>query len=369
MRIETIEITHHRLPLKPAFQASWDPRPRSHFDATIVRIGTDEGVTGIGSGYGMLGFENYVDLFIGQDPRMVERHWRVLEGISFHTARCWPFDLALWDLYGKAVGEPVWRLLGGRTSHLQCYASTGALRDPWAAADTAEQLMEMGFPAIKLRFNRPDWHDDITVLEAVRERVGDAIDIMVDCNQGWRMPWDIAGPWQLKKALSVIRELAHLDVYWVEDPLDRSDHEGLRMLRQETPIRIGGGEMNQEMDTLRNLITSGSVDIVQSDVTLIGGITGLRRIASMAEAHGMMFSPHSWSNGIGMLANAHLTAGICDTPYFEFPFDPPEWTTERRDFILSEPVQPDDEGWLSLPETPGLGFELDERVLKKTRIG
>ena len=104
--ITGIEITHHRLPLDPPFRAAWDSAPRVKFDATIVRVHTSAGVTGIGSGDLMLGFVGHEHLFVGQDPMAIERHYRTLSHLSFHYGRCWPLDLALWDLAGKLTGQP-----------------------------------------------------------------------------------------------------------------------------------------------------------------------------------------------------------------------------------------------------------------------
>ncbi|MBV8974701.1 MAG: hypothetical protein JOY74_06230, partial [Sinobacteraceae bacterium] len=104
-KIAAIAISHHRLPLAPAFNASWDTKPRVHFDATLVRVTTDTGLVGLGSGDRMLGFEGHESLFIGQDPLALERHFRVLSNIDFHYGRCWPLDLALWDLAGKILGQ------------------------------------------------------------------------------------------------------------------------------------------------------------------------------------------------------------------------------------------------------------------------
>ncbi len=151
-RIVSIAISHHRLPLDPPFKASWDGRARRHFDATIVRVTDDEGRVGIGSGDLMKGFEGHEDLFIGEDPRHLERHYEVLSHINFHYGRCWPMDLALWDLAGKVTGEPVWRMLGGRSSKVRLYASSGVLRDPAAMAGQAERYLAEGFPAMKVRF-------------------------------------------------------------------------------------------------------------------------------------------------------------------------------------------------------------------------
>ncbi|MGH8302291.1 MAG: mandelate racemase/muconate lactonizing enzyme family protein, partial [Steroidobacteraceae bacterium] len=143
-RIASIRITHHRLPLDPPFHASWDTRPRVHFDATIVRVITDTGLEGYGSGDLMVGFAGHEPLFIGQDALAVERHYRVLSHIDFHYGRCWPLDLALWDLAGKITGQPCWRLLGGLASRVRAYASSGTLRAPAALADQAQRYVEQG---------------------------------------------------------------------------------------------------------------------------------------------------------------------------------------------------------------------------------
>src|SRR5262249_22564377 len=128
MKITGIEITHHSLPLNPPFHASWDTRPRTAFEATIVRVHTDIGITGLGSGDRMTGFAGHEPLFVGEDPLAIERHWRVLSNIQFHQGRCWPLDLALWDLAGRILRQPCWRLLGGLAHRVRAYASTGTLR-------------------------------------------------------------------------------------------------------------------------------------------------------------------------------------------------------------------------------------------------
>ena len=218
-RIASIAISHHRLGLSPPFNASWDTQPRTHFDATIVRVTTDTGLVGVGSGDRMLGFEGHESLFVGRDPLALERHYRVLSNIDFHYGRCWPLDLALWDLTGKILGQPCWKLLGGLSNRVRAYASCGTLRAAAAQADAAESYLAQGFPAVKLRFHRGDWREDIAALEAVRARVGDKLELLVDCNQGWRLPCDTEAAWNFKDALAVARELEHLKVYWMEEPL------------------------------------------------------------------------------------------------------------------------------------------------------
>ncbi|HTW28789.1 MAG TPA: mandelate racemase/muconate lactonizing enzyme family protein [Acetobacteraceae bacterium] len=372
MKITGIEITQHRLAFSPPFHASWDSAPRHHWDATLVRVHTDAGVTGIGSGDLMVGFAGHEALFTGWDPLAIERHWRVLNHISFHYGRCWPLDLALWDLAGKVAGLPCWKLLGGLAGQVRAYASSGTLRDPGAMAEAAERYLAQGFGAMKIRFQRGaaggSWRDDIEALEAVRARIGDDLELMVDCNQGWRLPQDTYPPWTFKEALTVARELERLGVYWMEEPLHRGDRDGMRRLRETADVRIAGGEMTRELYEFRDLITGGCLDVLQPDAALVGGITGLRRVAYMAQEHNLVFTPHTWTNGIGVMANAQLAAAIADVPYLEFPYDPPEWDLDRRDYMLAEPVRVTD-GVLRLAETPGLGLVLDEERLARTRIG
>ena len=154
--ITGIEISQHRLKFDPPFHASWDSKPRRHWDATIVRVHTDAGITGIGSGDLMLGFLGHEHLFIGQDALATERHWRVLNNISFHYGRCWPLDIALWDLAGKIANQPCWKLLGGLSDRVRAYASSGTLRDPEALAEAALAYRERGVAALKIRFHRGD---------------------------------------------------------------------------------------------------------------------------------------------------------------------------------------------------------------------
>ena len=369
MRIASVEVTQHRMAFDPPFRASWDSRPRRHWDATIVRVRTEEGLEGVGSGDYMLGFAGHEHLFVGQDAMATERHFRTLSHLQFHYGRCWPLDLALWDLAGKITGQPCWKLLGGLSDRVRAYASSGTLRDPEEMAEAAERYLDAGFTAMKVRFQRGDWRDDIAALEAVRLRVGDRLTLMVDCNQGWRLPQDTYAPWTFKDALRVARELERLDVYWMEEPLFRADRAGMRRLRDTVDVRIAGGELTRELYEFRDLIADGCLDVLQPDAACVGGITGLRRVAMMAQEHGIAFTPHTWGNGLGLVANAHLTAGLVDAPFLEFPYDPPEWDLDRRDYMMAEPCRVDADGFIVLSEEPGMGYALDEDMLARTRIG
>jgi L-alanine-DL-glutamate epimerase-like enolase superfamily enzyme len=367
--ITAIEITRHRHHFDPPFNASWDSKPRTFWDAAIVRVHTDIGVTGFGSGDMMLGFEGHEPLFVGHDAMAIERHWRILNNISFHWGRCWPLDIALWDLAGKLTGQPVWKLIGGLSDTVRAYASSGTLRGPDELADAAQAYLGRGFTALKIRFHRGDWRADIRALEAVRKRIGDKLELMVDCNQGWRMSWDAYAPWSLKDAVRVGRELEQLGVYWMEEPLHRGDRQGMRRLREMVDVRIAGGEMTRELYEFRDLIVEGCLDVLQPDAALVGGLTGLRRVALMTQEHNLVFTPHTWTNGIGVVANAHLAAGLADVPFMEFPFDPPEWDVDRRDYMMMEPLRVDQAGNIVLSDRPGMGYELNEDMLARTRTG
>lgn len=365
MKITAIEIKHYLLPLEPPFKAAWDPNPRKKFASTIVKVHTDEGVTGIGSGDLMTGFEGHEHLFIGKDPFEIERHAQVIYNIDFHYGRCWSLDLALWDLMGKAAGQPVYKLLGGRSNKILAYASNGEMVEPKVRAERAQMFIEQGFKAMKIRFHYADVRDDIQVVEEVRKAVGDRIEIMVDANQGWKMPWDTERTWDLKKAYQVAKELERLNVYWLEEPLPHHDFRGLARLREMVGIRIAGGEMNRRLHDFVELNRLGALDVYQPDVALSGGITFTRKIADMVQADGAWFSPHTWTNGIGVLANLHLAAAVSLCPYLEFPYDPPAWTAERRDYVMANKLQVDQDGYLSLSDAPGLGIELDEEALER----
>ena len=363
MKIERVRLERRSIELDPPFNAAWDPEPRRSFEATLVIVETDEGITGIGSGDTMDGFERYEHLFVGQDPLAVERHVAVLETITFHAGRYWPLEAALWDLAGKAAGKTAAELLGGQHGRVAAYASTGEQRSPAERAESAQRLREEGFKALKLRIDRTNLDEGLAAVEAVREEVGDSMEIMVDLNQGWRMPGDIGPALDFATVVSTAAQLRELDVFWLEEPLPREDLKGYASLRQDSGLRIAGGEMARTMRELEAFEAADALDVYQPDAVLSVGLLRERELAERVTARGHFFAPHTWTNGIGLLANLHLTAGVGGGPYFEFPYDPPGWTPERRDFMLAEPVRVDSEGFLTVPDRPGLGFELADGLL------
>lgn len=369
MRIAAIETRKYRYPLDPPFAAAWDPEPRTHQDATLVIVRSDDGVEGYASGDSLADRELLERLIVGLDPMRTDVVHGILETVDFHHGRNWTLEVAVWDLVGRAHDQPLWRLLGGRRDRLVAYASTGELVSADERVRRCAALRDAGVRAVKLRLHASDWRIDLPVIEAVREAVGTDLEIMVDANQGWRMPGDLTPRWGRDAATEFARELERLDVYWLEEPLPTDDLEGYAALSRDTRVRIAAGEMVRSAAEARDLVLRGDVDIVQTDVVLAGGIEGCRRVAALAEEEGGAWSPHTWSNGYGLLANLHAALAFSTCPYLEVPFDPPAWSAERRDWLLPVTLEIAADGTIAPPEGPGLGVVPDFDALEQYRAG
>jgi D-galactarolactone cycloisomerase len=366
MRITAIRCQRLRVPLDPPFPAAWDPVPRTQFAGTLVRVETDEGVVGIGSGDTMDGFEAFEHLFIGQDPLAVARHVRVLETVDFHGARYWPLEVALWDITGQVAGLPVATLFGGAVDGIPAYASSGMLLPAAARAEATLRLRDEGFQAVKIRVDPRRLQDGMAAVRATREAVGETMAIMVDLNQGWRMAGDTSVALDPVAARRIAADLAELGVLWLEEPVAGTDLRGLAALRASAPgIRIAGGEMTRTFAEALAALDADAFDVYQPDVVLAAGMLRTRTVAEVALARNRWFTPHTWTNGIGLLANLHVAAGVGGGPFIEFPYDPPAWTPEARDAFLAEPIRPGRDGVLRVPRAPGLGIVLDEAAIAR----
>jgi L-alanine-DL-glutamate epimerase-like enolase superfamily enzyme len=368
MKITAIRLTRLRLPLDPPFRAAWDPVPRRHFHATLVQVETDEGVTGYGSGDTMDGFEPFESLFTGRDPLRIAAHVATIESIGFHAGRYWPLEAALWDIIGQVTGQPVSVLFGGASRRLPAYASFGEAKSPQARAEVAVAAKAAGFRAVKIRISRTDLVSSLESVRATRAAVGPDMAIMTDLNQWWRMAGDLSPALDATQVRRIAAELADLGVFWLEEPLPGGDLDGMRALRGQ--IRVAGGEMARTPAELLGALEAGALDVLQPDVVLSVGMLRARTIAELALLRHRWFTPHTWTNGLGLLANLHVAAGVGGGPYVEFPWDPPGWTEQRRDFFLAEPVRVDAEGFLAVPDAPGLGARIDPgAVTRYARAG
>jgi L-alanine-DL-glutamate epimerase-like enolase superfamily enzyme len=268
---------------------------------------------------------------------------------------------------GKAEGVPVARLLGATAGRVPAYASTGALLAPAARTESAVRLREAGFRALKLRIERSRVEEGLETVAAVRDALGNDAEIMVDLNQGWRMPADVEPLLGYDDVSRLAARLRELGIAWLEEPLARENVAGLARLRAESGVRIAGGELARTPAELDAYLAAGALDVYQPDAVLAVGLLRAREVAERVQAAGFELTPHTWTNGIGLLANLHLAAAV-GVPFLEFPFDPPAWTVERRDFMLAEPLRPDADGFLTVPPLPGLGIVLDEDAVERYEV-
>jgi L-alanine-DL-glutamate epimerase-like enolase superfamily enzyme len=369
MKITELEVRQYRFPLDPPFLAAWDPVPRTGVDASVVSVHTDEGLSGHASGDHVPDVERLRHLLTGLDPRRTEVVRELCETVDFHGGRPWTVEVAVWDLVGKVAGLPLWQLLGGRNERLTAYASGGERVPGPERARRVVALRDRGIRAVKIRFHDADWRADVAVVEQLRDAVGGDVALMVDANQGWRMAGDRTPRWDVATAVTVARALEGLDVYWLEEPLRTEDLDGYASLRSRTGMRIAAGEMVRTAHEARDLVLRGGVDVIQPDVVLSGGFGGCRRIAGLADLHGRMFSPHTWSNGWGLVANLQMACAVSTCPYVEVPLDPPAWTVARRDWLLPAPVEIGPDGTIAPPPGPGLGVVPDFEALERYRVG
>jgi D-galactarolactone cycloisomerase len=368
MKIASIETRVYRYPFASPFVAAWDPEPRTHQVATIVVVRSDDGMEGYASGDALPDCELLERLLVGVDPTDASTVHGIVETVDLHHGRNWILEVAAWDLVARAAGEPVWKLLGGERNRIGAYASSGELVDADERVRRCRALRDAGVKATKIRLHSQDWRLDLPVIEAVREAVPE-LEIMVDANQGWRMPGDLTPRWDFETALAFARELERLGAYWLEEPLATEDVESYAALGREVDLRIAAGEFVRSTAEARDLVRRGGVDVVQTDVVLVGGMGGARHVVAVAEEEGSWWSPHTWSNGYGLLANLHAALAFSTCPYIEVPFDPPAWSTERRDWLLPVTLEIAADGTIGPPDGPGLGVVPDFDALEQYRVG
>lgn len=343
--------------------------PENDLHALVEVVGED-GVTGVGSVFTSsalvrAGIETMRPLW--QDESAIEPErvseklrqsvfWQGRGGTLEHVIS--GIDIALWDLFGKVCGQPVARLLGGYyRRRVKPYASM-LFDEPEPLAERLAALKERGFRAIKLGwrpFGRRDSRFDELLIRTARDTLGADVDLLVDAG-GSEQFWPHGYKWALRTA----QMLAEYDVGWFEEALPPDDIEGFIRLRNAAPVPITGGEVLTRRQSFLPWIERGALDIVQPDATKCGGLTEARRIAWMAADHNIGFVSHGWNTAIGVAADLHLAAALPVARYVEFLTPAP-----YIDQIITEPFELDDDGCLAVPETPGLGIELDRDALQR----
>jgi len=372
MKISAIELYHVSVPLKHTFWPTWIPGyPQTHNGFTLIKIVTDEGIEGYSAGTAMgIEREGLGDLIggylIGADPTDIDGIQGLLKQAGFLGWRNFWIEPACWDIIGKSEGKPVYKLLGGKARPIPVYCSTGEMHDPEQRVDELLAMKERGFKTAKLRVKNIHLKDDIRLIEIIRKGVGDKLDLGVDANQGWLVTIvDKVPAWDLKRAVEFARACHANDIRWLEEPLDSRDYDGNAALKKASEVKIAGAELNYGWDEIKIMFEKDCFDIYQPDATFAGGIAQVKKVIDACHAHDRAFSPHTWTNGIGFYVNWNMVlADRGNTLPLEYPLEEPSWVPEIREGII-EPIMPDSDGMLRPFTRPGLGFEIDNKLLKK----
>jgi len=339
-----------------------EPQDNLH---TLIEVQSDEGPVGVGSCYTSTPLVNAAlallkEHLIGESAIEPERVSEKLHQMTFWQGRGGTIthaisgvDIALWDLLGKATGQPVGRLLGGfyrRT--IMPYASIIFGWPPETFAETLQGLVAQGFRAVKMgwgSFGRISRDRDEMLVQTARQAVGDDIALMVDAG-GSGQYW----PNEYKWALETAYMLNDYDITWFEEALRPDDLDGYVALREHAPLPISSCEVLTRRQAFIPWIERHAVDIVQPDCTKVGGLSEARRIAWMAYDHNVTLVSHGWNTVVGLYADLHLAAAMPDAKYVEYITPSP-----YMDDLSTAPPKLDAAGCLEIPTTPGLGVALD----------
>lgn len=348
----------------------------------LLKVSTDEGLVGWSdvetaphvaaavvsapeSGMGM--FEGLRSLVVGEDPFEVERLWdKVYRGTIYYGRRgvamqvLSGFDIACHDLIGKATGRPLHKMLGGaRRERVRAYASTLFRATPDAMRRACDFYSLRGFTAVKFGWGvfGQDRKRDIALVAAAREALGPDVALLVD--PGWmvdRSAWD---------AIELCRALEPYDVFWLEDFLHPENYEGYAKVRAAgVKTRIAAGEQEATAWGFRDLIQRGRIDVAQPDLSRCGGLTQARKIAWEAEAAGADVCPHAWLTDLLTAASLHFNAVLPRALFLEYNVSDNPMLRE----IIGNPVQMDADGFIPVPQGPGLGIDIDEGAVRRFRV-
>ena len=371
MKITSVETIYLRLP-------SVKEQCDSGQDALIVRVHTDAGITGLGEvDSSPMAVKGAIDgpfshttttglaqVVIGEDPFEIERLWHKMyraniysgrSGAAFHAIS--GIDMALWDIKGKALGMPVWKLLGGGFHQkIRCYASSLFGPTPAATGELARKFRGQGFTAVKFGWDPmgQDEKTDIALVREARKGLGDDADLMIDAG----LVWDA------KTAIQRARSFADSNIFWLEEPLRPDDYVGYRKLSEATHLRIAAGEEESGRQGFLQLMDAGKIDVVQVDLTRCGGFTEAMKIASLAWDRGLPVANHGFTTYINVAAALHWLNSIPNALICEFVA---ETGTTLRELITKQRLRAE-EGYLSMPQEPGLGIDLDDDAIARYRV-
>lgn len=370
--IARIELFHFSAPLPDTFHPSWIPGfPQNENRCTLIRVITSDGVEGWSAGPAIgkerAGIGDLIGPYlIGEDATDIDLMQQRLREIGYLGWRNWWIEPAFWDIKAKLAGVPVWRLLGGEPATVNLYASTGEVRGPKERIKEAEARFEEGFRSIKIRVHE-DEESDVAQVKATADAMGQDMTIGVDANQAWRVSAIADAPlWDLERAKRFSDVCADAGIAWIEEPLAMDAYEDLAALTKYSRVPIAGGELHTSAyPELKMMVERGCYSIFQPDAIFTGGIAQTMRVIELCRQHGLRYTPHTWTNGVGLLVNLHvfLASGFTDG-VLEYPYDPPGWLPEGRDAMLAEPLV-HDKATLAAPQGPGLGIAINKKALSK----
>ena len=356
---------------------------------SLIRIRTDEGITGwsdvetqphVGRAIveapsgGQVGFESIRTALVGEDPLERERLWQKMYRYMAYYGRQGAgmqmlsgADIALWDIAGKALGQPIWALLGARyRASVAAYASTIFRPTPAEMKRAVADYLEQGFRAIKFGwgvFGR-DLAQDVALVRAAREAAGPDVALMVDA--GW-YGVDHADAFRSRSVrdwVALAQALEELNVFWLEDFMHPENIAGYAAVAAATQtLRIAAGEQAARVTEFERLADEGRVDVLQPDLSRCGGLTVGRQIADMAQRRQIECVPHAWLTDLLKAASLHLNAYQMNSLYLEYNVS----SASLLSRICREPIRMKD-GMIPVPEGPGLGVEVDEELVEKHRV-
>ena len=352
------------------------------YRATIVQVFTDEGIVGIGECMTRLApkalqaiIEDIAPILQGRDPRETEVLWELMYGIMMNRGHSRGFfieavsgiDIALWDITGKARGVPVYQLLGGKQrDRIAAYASSLRFRGLETTLETARTFLERGFRSMKIKIgqNPHDPSDDLKLVKAIRQEVGDDITLMVDVNCGYHS--DVA------TALRVGRQLEDLNIYWYEEPLSPEHIEGYSKLAETLDMPVAAGEAAFTRYDFRDLIMRRAVDIIQPNACRTGGLSEVQKIAAISSAFHIPYAPHTGScSAVALSVALHIATAL---PHFlTYEYMQSDWSKDQpnplRHELVQEPIEVFSDGHMAPPpDKPGLGIELNEDILLRYKM-
>lgn len=369
MQITAVEGFNLSCPLEQPF--GWSQGWVEKRDVGIVKITTDDGL--VGWGEGSADVDHLAPLLIGEDPmdrnglweRCFHSMYNANNFVGFGGSALSAVDIALWDLAGKAAGLPVCDLLGGRVRNRVAVYATGLYYTegefPERLLEEARGYADAGYTGMKTKVGGLSVEEDVRRVSAIRETIGFDVHLMVDANHAYNAA----------TAIRIGRQLAELDVYWFEEPVNPRDIDGLLQVKAALPMAIAGGENLRTRFDFRDHITRRAFDVVQPDVSHCGGLTEMHRIAALASSCGTLVCPHVWGTPIMIAASLHLAATLppCPPAHNPVPYaQEPVMEFDRtpnaiREELCTTAFEAED-SYLNVPTGPGLGIEVDEDALR-----